>query len=457
MIAEGSERGPAHGDFGYPVDFYAAITAAVPGLRQAAQRLTESILALINHPFFRLDLLDEERPAISAPGSLMPIFNQAANDVIDLVHDCLSGRGRVAVRTARTLFELLVSLRDVTASPDMDERYQAQFFIGGVQFGGLRREADALPGHEGDELRERLRQLAEGTAWAYKTAIDEYGEGFARGWAGRSIESRATKGGLDGDYETFYRWASSEAHGTWAGMHGHWRGLGRANPVYRIGPALAACPTALIHGLDYFDLLMETVESLFEGADEAAAVREAVSRLRNLFPRYREAVNEIDQRLWPAAIPDRRVAMYGIGPMGTGGWFMHDRERREIVRARPTSTVPDGFAAGIQRLRDAHQEMNVWDGDVWFPFGVSRLVVVAVPDIDVVPVDGAKWQPEEWLLWREFDGLGPHAELLTAEIVAGTAEARLWSTARGGASRDLIAEVLGRKGGRRDTEAGVAD
>jgi hypothetical protein len=88
--------------------------------------------------------------------------------------------------------------------------------------------------------------------------------------------------------------------------------------------------------------------------------------------------------------------------------------------------------------------MNVWSNNRWFPLGTSKMVVLAIPDVEVVSADRAVWQPEVWLLRRDVDGVGPHAEYLTAEIVSGTAEADLWSTGRGADARDPIAQALTR-------------
>jgi hypothetical protein len=161
--------------------------------------------------------------------------------------------------------------------------------------------------------------------------------------------------------------------------------------------------------------------------------------------------------MWPAALPVSQMVMYGIGPLSTGGWFLHDRERGEVIRAQPTSVVPEGFASAIQRLRDAHQRMNVWEGDGWFPFGLSKLVVLAVPDVEVVPSEGADWQPEAWLLRRDVDGIGPHAEFLTADIVSGAAEAALWNTGRGTEARRPIEQAMRRAQQRRGVESGDPD
>jgi hypothetical protein len=249
--------------FNYPISVAGVVFSQVPELFGVIETLALAMRDLVDHPYLRLSTPESARPMTDEPRSLRPILNQALNDALDLIFDCVHGRGRSAVRTARTLFELLVALDDVLANPDMDARFSRHAEVGGVLFGSLWREANALPAPQSNELQVRLRRLREDSQPQFDAAVADYGPRYPRDWAGQSLKDRADAQWA-ADYEAFYRWSSTEGHGTTAVQHGHWRPIGGA-PVYRLGPALAACPTALAHGLDYFDLLLERFEALQVG------------------------------------------------------------------------------------------------------------------------------------------------------------------------------------------------
>ncbi|MCA1706717.1 MAG: hypothetical protein LC808_27015 [Actinobacteria bacterium] len=62
---------------------------------------------------------------------------EAALDFLDLITDICRGRGRPALRSARSLFELLITLHDITSSPDLAERYFRHQFVVSQQMATL--------------------------------------------------------------------------------------------------------------------------------------------------------------------------------------------------------------------------------------------------------------------------------------------------------------------------------
>lgn len=94
--------------------------AEVPGLDEALRGLNDPI------PFVLQHAVGGNEPL----GWLGALINQLVNEVLDLTQDAVTGRGRPAIKSARTLFELLVTAKDVVGgSWTMADRYDRHRWV----------------------------------------------------------------------------------------------------------------------------------------------------------------------------------------------------------------------------------------------------------------------------------------------------------------------------------------
>lgn len=228
------------------------------------------------------------------------IVNQALNDYLDLLYEAFSGRGRPALRTARTLFEHLVNYRWIDADPVEAERYCKHGAVGDLldlevsasreeEFTGNARRAYR---HWRQKAERQIRRDA-------NAAIDQYGDSFRRSWASKSLRDRAARHGLADEYDTAYRLLSAVIHGNAAGDVGHRASIG-GHSVVRTGPALAVCPLALRCGHRYFTLLVTEWENAAGRPEPMARLRELVRVVAERLDDHRTACLALDDGLWPA-------------------------------------------------------------------------------------------------------------------------------------------------------------
>src|SRR5262245_34821376 len=93
------------------------IAGRLPPVLELQRDLKEAIWPFANGAFQNADVEDATEAAT------VRILNQALNDFLDLFYEAMSGRGRPAARTARSLFEHVVNLRWIRSSAAEAERY----------------------------------------------------------------------------------------------------------------------------------------------------------------------------------------------------------------------------------------------------------------------------------------------------------------------------------------------
>jgi hypothetical protein len=207
------------------------------------------------------------------------ILAQASNDYLDLLYEATCGRGRPALRTARTLFEHLVNYRSIDTDSAMAERYCDHESLGAV----LDLELNTAQEDEFEgKLRKRFRhwrnRLERTHYSAAKAAIGKYGPSYRSSWAVRTVLERARVHGLEGDYD-FYRLCSAISHGTASGTIGI-RAEVAGTDVVRTGPALSLVPLALRYGNRYFSMILtDTISYL--GADASHRLRRVTQSIED--------------------------------------------------------------------------------------------------------------------------------------------------------------------------------
>lgn len=326
--------------------------------------------------------------ALHAEGTeaLSAAVSQAINDLVDLLHDVLLGRGRSAIRSARSLYELLVTVYDITGSAEDAQRYVDHKSILKHQEWLLDLPESALRGNDRKAEAHRRKKLQRSAAVPYERAIKKYGSSFQRGWAGNDLASRAADHHLEGFYP-FYKLASGLLHGSAGGILGQHRVIdGRG--VHRVGPAIEIASTALIYGLTFFELILERMETVID-PQLVAEMSQVIVDWKRLWPDLRKVLQNIDRDLWPDHPPIHSVLLMVWNPGGVIEWYCHDANFHSVRRAQ----TPELDAQQSASLEEVVGEIEAVDPD--HPISVGVVGVVPVPEA------GSEWLSDSQFLVQE--------------------------------------------------------
>jgi Family of unknown function (DUF5677) len=316
------------------------------------------------------------------------VADQAINDFVDLCYDLLTCRGRSALRVARSQFEHLVNFMDVLSDPDAQRRYEAHHAVAAQVEAAAEVGLDHLTGKELRSARHLLRKLGRDSKSDYDAATAQYGSSFRANWASGSLRDRATKYGLDGEYE-FYRLASMVLHGSAGGAKGT---LSTAYPlpVHRTGPSLQLCPPAYLKGLTYFGKLVEHTTVRLPSVPGAASLT-ALDRSLEVWPEYKRLITDWDNRLWPKDLPLGQYAILAVSRGNRRRWYVHDTALGLVIRAEPP---PPGSLSQAQ-------EQSIDKLIAGLPPGDERTddwISTADIHLRLIPAAGARWTPDTAIL-----------------------------------------------------------
>jgi hypothetical protein len=311
--------------------------------------------------------------------AFVELNNNAANDWLDLVVDCLSGRGRTALRAARSLFEISLVAGDLVSTPALAERFLDHKTIVAAHFVNLDADISMRAGKDrkaAEHARRKARRQWEPAARAFEV---KYGAAFARSWDTSTVYDRAAAAGRLDEYEA-YRVASATVHAGSGALFGTLLDYPDERPVHRMGPNLMICPLALLYGAKSFRQYLETV--LAAGVEAAAVVIVAVDQLMEQWTRYERAMYRIDSWIWPDEAPGHHVLVAVVQPSDVYTMYLHDRDTELVIRARPAANsewAHARLAEQVQMLREQHPNRTV-----------PQSVLVA--GAKGVPIAGSEWQ-----------------------------------------------------------------
>lgn len=348
-------------DLGRSRTLYDALATAVPDIVPFVRRVVDESTALAMN-FYR------ENPG---PAATM-IVNQATNDLHDLLLEALELRGRPSVRSARSMVEHAINLRDVVSSSANADRYLAQTAVAG----SLEAEAEIgiswLSGATRKAELFRLRKLSRASAGPLQEALAKYGSSFRRSWSQSNLFDRSSTHGLS-DLYSFYRLASYFLHGTASGSVGTVSDA-YARTVHRTGPNLIMCLPALHEGVRAYLALIDGM--LLTGKHlEVDAARQATSTLLGLWASYRTQVLKLDKQLWPDSVGEN-VTVLRHWYTGKRDWFIFLPEYDVLLwAAEPQAT-------GTSRDEEIENEIAARTADR--PPG-SKYIILVTTHISVTP------------------------------------------------------------------------
>jgi Family of unknown function (DUF5677) len=212
------------------------------------------------------------------------------NDFNDLLFDCLSGRGRSALRVARTLFEHLLNLY-AFEDREYRDRFMCHSIVGNELVSRWSPVELFVNGKELKAIRHRAKKLRRDNRRELKEAIAEYGTGFYRHWHPSNARDRALTHDLEREYE-FFRASSSAVHGAATAMDGSFWVI-EGEPLVRVGPSVVACPSSLAAGVHLASRFVgELKRSIATPVDEIHAALDAIGESVPDFCRYTNGLEE---------------------------------------------------------------------------------------------------------------------------------------------------------------------
>lgn len=317
-------------------------------------------------------------------GALRLVTAQGINDFVDGTWDCLAGRGRPALRAARSVFESLINLKDLLNDPELEERYLDHLVVVEAATRDIKTNPGFLTTRE--RIRRRIRRRRENQARLERVAAIEakYDRRFLNQWHPTDFRTRAEKHGFVDDYQ-FYRKSSAVLHGASAGKTGLVADSG-GHTHFRTGPALELCQIAYPYILRFFQQFVDACGEVLShpSIDELSDV---LTRWRDLTPDYVRLVSRIDKEAWPKhAIPGPCAVAVIRADTGLR-WYLHDMPNGRIKAARLTGHLPQHLAQVLEVMTKQVSVLNP-----------AEPVSVAFIDVEVEPLKGAKWTKDEDIL-----------------------------------------------------------
>lgn len=351
-----------------------ALLAAIPELDEAAAATRDAIadwIGIVIH-------------APNAAAGVSLAAAQSVNEMMDLLVECVNGRGRPALKSCRSLFELMLTMKDVIADPVARERYEDHRWVIFQQVADL--EGVRTPRRKGDaHHRKKIQRWVKPE---YDRVISKYGSRFRLGWREETIAAAASRHGLAAEYE-FYRLASGVLHGSSGGVIGQYvldRIHGTPAPVYRTGAALALCPDAFERGTRYFRTMVLDTEAVVGTGGTADALL-ACSRLLQVAQTYRDYFQGLDEQWWETIPRGRLIATAGITTLGICRWFIHDINRNRIREALPPESLPPSQADALAEIVETRKAGLPIPG-----VDDSEVIAVAFPAIRLLPKPESSWR-----------------------------------------------------------------
>jgi hypothetical protein len=284
------------------------------------------------------------------------IVNQAVNDYLDLLYEALRGRGRPAVRSARSLFDHLLNLRTIDGDPGEAQRYCDHAAIGDLLDLELNTpREEEFTGNARKQVRHRLRKLSRRIRPAAHAVLRKYPRSFPGRWSSKNMLERAKRHGLFHDYENDFRLLSDVAHGSAGGDVGH-RVLIDDRSVVRTGPAVSACPLALRTGHRWFSMLVADSEKA-SGPDATTGLWQLLRTVDGILTPHRDACRALNAALLPDK-PPANPLLIRVETDGRWTWLFLDMERERTIRAQPVDLDP-GLHQWLTEKFAAVEEGNV--------------------------------------------------------------------------------------------------
>jgi Family of unknown function (DUF5677) len=313
--------------------------------------------------------------------AMSAFVNNVLNDWVDLVFDCLQGRGRTALRTARSLFESSLVAGELVSDEALCKRYLDHIPVTAMN---LLRSDPTVELRRKKRFRQaahlRRKGLLEWTSQE-EQVIAAYGKDFRSRWDSKTTYARAEAAGRSDEYFGF-RAASATVHATSGALFGTLATYENEVRVHRVGLNIAAAPLALAYGMKSFEVIVSALRPFAGEATDAMLDR--LSEVRDAWSDFEQCMAEIDLWIWPSETPHHLQLVAVITPASTWSyWLCNSEEDGMVIEA--TLSAPDKPKAD-SRVRELVEQLNrhYQKRDAPQTIGLSPL--------RAVPKKGANWR-----------------------------------------------------------------
>ena len=324
------------------------------------------------------------------------IRNQSTNDLLSLLNQCLSGDGRAAIRSARSLFEHEVNYRTVHHDADEALRYCEQMdAMAPLYLKMARGHAEKiLQGRELVQARHQFNKLEREAASKRKAISTQRTNALDRQWSNRSLRERADSFRRTREYD-YYRVFSAILHGSAIGIVGSHRVYPSDNVVFRTGIAPQLAPLAWEFGLACYLRHLKVAKGDV-GEQATRHFLRAVELLHRQTTEFSRVVDSIDDSLWPDR-PYDMLTLLHIKQSGTTDWYLYSGSEMMIAPSLPPPPEVSSYMGEFIKDR--------------MPVILQELVpVVAGNDVSEIWVFKESTQPAPTATWRPLSTIIPSGQ-----------------------------------------------
>lgn len=312
------------------------------------------------------------------------LLNHFSNDLIILIDRVRDGDGRSAARSARSIYEALVSFADVIRFPEAAERYLRHSSVTDNLLDQRRPGSAYLRAREARSEGRRFARAAKRSAKSLRDSLDLFGSSFRSRWSKDSLFQMAVRNGLGDEYDG-YRILSGVMHATSGALSGTRKARDEI-VVNRLGTDLHLSALAYIEGLRWGREFVQRLSGHLSAKPNFGNLIDTLDFLLSAYPEVLSASRKLDRTIWPETLPPPAIAVLVVYASGER-WFIHDPQRGSLAAARPPEQIPQEVELIRERAR-----VSGFDG------GGGRPISAAFPDLTLESKPGARSFPAASLL-----------------------------------------------------------
>lgn len=357
------------------------ISSSLQSVHEKFNEVQASLLPVVRW-FFGASL----RPEVYAVG------NNVINDFHELLDALSNGSGRTAARTARSIFELVVTFCEVCDNLESGIRYSRHTSVTAQLQARVKTGLSTLSGRELSIESRRLANLKRDSEKDYKNAVHDYGSTFDKGWSQANFYDLCKKYGKDPLYDV-YRLLSQVTHGSHGGIMGTYREM-QGSGVHRTGRSLELAILAYYHGIYFFRDFIAELSTRLKDIDTRLLLQRLDETLA-LWPEYRRMMTKIDAILWPTEPPPGVVALVKAYETGALRWFLYEPVLELAFPADTPSNSSHLAAEAVARARDTAGPKGPTQGSNYVVATIPGVPVPMKPNSKPIPIRALLELPED--------------------------------------------------------------
>lgn len=333
-------------------------------------------------PFKLGDLLWEVSMTLEPSPNML--LNHFSNDLVILLDRVLDGDGRSAARSARSIYEELVSFAEVIRSPEASERYALHSSVTDKLLNQRRPGTPYLHAREARSEGKKFARTARRSAKSLRDSLNRFGPGFKNRWSKDSLLRMAARNGLSEEYDG-YRILSGVMHANSGALSGT-RAARDGFVINRLGADLRLSALSYVEGLHWGREFIKRLSDQVSMETQSKNLVDTLELLLSAYPEVLAASRRLDRNVWPKSLPPPTLAVLAVYASGER-WLIHEPRSESLTIALPPERLPPG----IDQIRERARASG-FDG------GGGRPISAVFPDLTLEAKPGAKPFPAASLL-----------------------------------------------------------